>query len=102
MRCVWQVHGAWLLWRLNGLVDPATRRQMLHAYAQQGYPLGDYGISEEHAASHRSRGQRCGTCAGCTGADCGKCVNCKDKRKFGGPNKRKQACERKVCTLQPR
>jgi hypothetical protein len=99
---VWQVHGAWLLWRLHGLVDPATRRQMLHAYAQQGYSLDDYGISgEQQVVSHRSRGKRCGTCAGCTGDDCGTCVNCKDKRKFGGPNKWKQACERKVCT-QPR
>ena len=75
---------------------------VLDVARKQGYPLGDYGISEEHAVSHRSRGRRCGTCAGCTGADCGKCVNCKDKRKFGGPNKRKQACERKACTLQPR
>ena len=101
LRCVWQVHGAWLLWRLDGLVDPASRRQVLRAYAQQGYPLADYGIAEEPERPHRPRGRRCGACAGCTGVDCGTCANCKDKRKFGGPGKRRRACAGKACT-QPR
>ena len=39
----------------------------------------------------------CGQCSGCLSADCGKCVNCLDKRKFGGPNKRKQRCIERHC-----
>lgn len=40
---------------------------------------------------------RCGKCVGCVKSDCGTCVNCKDKKKFGGPGKRKQACKNKKC-----
>ena len=38
-------------------------------------------------------------CDGCVKPDCGKCGNCKDKKKFGGPGKRKKACMEKVCTM---
>ena len=39
----------------------------------------------------------CKDCDGCTPTDCGACENCLDMKKFGGPNKRKQACKMKVC-----
>ena len=31
------------------------------------------------------------------GQDCGECVNCLDKPKFGGPNKKKGACIKRKC-----
>ena len=34
----------------------------------------------------------CRTCPGCKTPDCGECRNCKDKPKFGGPNKIRQRC----------
>ena len=34
-------------------------------------------------------------CDGCVKPDCGKCGNCKDKKKFGGPGKRKKGCMEK-------
>lgn len=43
-------------------------------------------------------GRRCMHCNGCTRADCGECIYCKDKKKFGGPGKKKRACMLKVCT----
>ncbi|XP_065894780.1 uncharacterized protein [Dysidea avara] len=39
----------------------------------------------------------CGQCTGCLATDCGKCVNCVDKKKFGGPGKRKQRCKERQC-----
>ena len=38
---------------------------------------------------------RCMHCDGGVKPDCGKCGNCKDKKKFGGPGKRKKACMEK-------
>lgn len=40
---------------------------------------------------------RCGKCFWCTRKDCGKCPTCKDKRKFGGEGKKKQACLFRQC-----
>jgi|SaaInlV_125m_DNA_1040241.scaffolds.fasta_scaffold01684_7 hypothetical protein len=40
---------------------------------------------------------RCGKCESCLRGDCGKCGNCLDKRKFGGPGARKQACSASRC-----
>ena len=40
---------------------------------------------------------RCGTCALCRQGECGKCGNCLDKRKYGGPGARKQACSARQC-----
>ena len=34
---------------------------------------------------------RCGKCKGCKMSDCGRCIYCKDKPKFGGNVKKKQA-----------
>lgn len=37
-------------------------------------------------------------CAGClASADCGSCVFCKDKKKFGGPGKKKKGCVTRKC-----
>ena len=33
-------------------------------------------------------------CQECLRSDCGDCTNCKDKKKFGGPGKKKKVCIR--------
>ncbi|XP_019723294.1 histone-lysine N-methyltransferase 2A [Hippocampus comes] len=44
------------------------------------------------------RSRRCGSCRGClVDSDCAKCTNCRDKPKFGGPNKRRQCCIYRRC-----
>ncbi len=40
---------------------------------------------------------QCGRCVYCRWGDCGECSNCMDKRKFGGPGTRKQACKARRC-----
>jgi len=40
---------------------------------------------------------RCGACAGCMRHECGECDNCRDKKRFGGPGSRKQACSERRC-----
>ena len=40
---------------------------------------------------------QCGRCVFCRLGDCGECSNCLDKRKFGGPGTRKQACKERRC-----
>lgn len=45
----------------------------------------------------RSRTKRCNECDGCTREDCGNCEMCKDRPKFGGQNKKKQACLMRQC-----
>ena len=37
-------------------------------------------------------------CQGCLRSDCGDCTNCKDKKKFGGPGKKKKACIKRLCS----
>lgn len=39
----------------------------------------------------------CGICTNCKRDDCGTCKACIDKPKFGGSNKMKQKCYRKIC-----
>ena len=41
--------------------------------------------------------KRCGECEACQTDDCGGCKFCKDKAKFGGPNKLKQCCIKRRC-----
>ncbi|XP_054619585.1 histone-lysine N-methyltransferase 2B isoform X2 [Dunckerocampus dactyliophorus] len=44
------------------------------------------------------RSRRCGRCKGClVDSDCAKCMNCRDKPKFGGPNKKRQCCIYRRC-----
>ena len=43
-----------------------------------------------HVITGRKR-KRCGKCTGCTITDCGTCKYCKDKKKFGGPDRLKQS-----------
>jgi len=54
------------------------------------------GTSEGNAGI-RKRRKSCKTCDGCIAEDCGSCLNCRDKKKFGGSNIRKQKCVLKVC-----
>ena len=51
----------------------------------------------ECLAVERKKKSRCGECEACTRDDCGKCKFCLDKPKFGGFNKLKQVCMKKVC-----
>jgi len=44
---------------------------------------------------------QCGRCVFCRSGDCGKCANCLDKRKFGGPGTKKQACKARRCARPP-
>lgn len=47
--------------------------------------------------------RRCGECAACMKQDdCGKCDYCKDMRKFGGPNKKRQKCRLRQCLNKSR
>ena len=39
----------------------------------------------------------CNQCEPCKRDECGECLNCKDKAKFGGPNKRKLRCVKRTC-----
>ena len=39
----------------------------------------------------------CKRCAGCMSGNCGKCKFCLDMPKFGGPQKLKQKCMKRVC-----
>lgn len=41
--------------------------------------------------------KRCGSCQGCLAKDCMVCKFCRDKKKYGGPGKLKQCCEKKKC-----
>lgn len=46
-----------------------------------------------HDGPLRKRGVRCMECPACLRKeDCGQCEMCKDKKKFGGPGIKKQAC----------
>jgi hypothetical protein len=53
-------------------------------------------LTDDDAA--RAKVRRCGRCAGCSAIDCGSCKACADKKKFGGSNVKKQACEMRRCT----
>ena len=43
---------------------------------------------------------RCGTCEQCDRPDCGECAPCKDKLKFGGTGRKRQACVTKSCDFK--
>jgi len=62
-------------------------------------PVGDLGNSENIVRSERRKklGIRCGKCEKCRMADCGNCKMCKNKVKFGGDGRMKQACSLKIC-----
>ena len=45
----------------------------------------------------RRRRVRCKTCEACTVGDCKECVYCKDMKKYGGPGRLKQTCEKRRC-----
>ena len=56
--------------------------------------------SAKKTAPARSRSRRCNECDGCTREDCGNCEMCKDRPKFGGENKKKQACLMRLCLMR--
>lgn len=43
------------------------------------------------------RTKRCKECEACRNENCGECENCKDMIKFGGPNKKRKPCVRRMC-----
>ncbi len=50
-------------------------------------------VPEDYDGPLRKRGVRCMECSACLRKDdCAKCEMCKDKKKFGGPGVKKQAC----------
>ena len=56
-------------------------------------PRTPYTPERRDGDSKRKRGVRCMKCAACLRTeDCGRCEYCLDKKKFGGPNIKKQAC----------
>ena len=40
---------------------------------------------------------RCGECENCLRPDCSQSVKCLDKKKFGGPGRKKKACKYRKC-----
>jgi len=52
---------------------------------------------EDDLKANTKRRRRCGECEQCQIPDCGDCYACRDKPKFGGPNKIKQSCRLKIC-----
>ena len=58
----------------------------------------------EDQGDHTHQGLRrhpCKECDNCLVKDCRRCVFCRDKAKYGGPNIKKQRCERKERCLRP-
>ena len=49
------------------------------------------------ASGTKQKGRPCGQCEACSREDCGECRQCKDKKKFGGPNKLRQRCCMRLC-----
>jgi len=88
----------------GGVVEPTKHVGSICDSAGTGpHPsLGSYGqayISKclPVPAQQMKRAVICGICTNCKRDDCGTCKACIDKPKFGGPNKMKQKCYRKIC-----
>nr|XP_020470624.1 uncharacterized protein LOC109968598 isoform X3 [Monopterus albus] len=47
----------------------------------------------------RKRRTACRQCEACLREDCGKCTFCRDKKKFGGPERMKQKCRLRTCLV---
>jgi len=43
--------------------------------------------------------KNCKSCVGCLRDDCGECKNCRDKKKFGGSDKKRQKCVQRKCRM---
>merc|ERR1719477_471383 len=63
----------------------------------ENYPLTSAPIKQLYVERRKKMGMRCGKCAQCNMSDCGKCKMCKNKVKFGGDGRMKQACSLKIC-----
>ena len=44
-----------------------------------------------------TRKRNCGSCANCVKDNCGNCTNCRDKKEFGGLDRRHKRCVAKKC-----
>ena len=61
-------------------------------------------LSPDDPLDHDHQGARrhpCRECSNCLKPDCGRCVFCRDKKKFGGRNIKKQRCEYKESCSNP-
>jgi len=75
----------------------------------EGKDIADYihedmDETDKDPSDHTHDGLRkhpCKECTNCLMKDCRKCIFCKDKRKYGGPNIKKQKCEFKEKCSQP-
>ena len=56
---------------------------------------GTFSLAQDQVP--KKRNTRCRTCSPCRTSDCGMCIYCLDKPKFGGPNRRKNACIHRKC-----
>ncbi|GMH97528.1 hypothetical protein TrVE_jg7911 [Triparma verrucosa] len=54
-------------------------------------------VDNSNSKSPRTRYMPCKQCEACKRQDCGLCPSCKDKTKFGGPNKAHQRCKLREC-----
>ena len=59
---------------------------------------GDPGGSSSQPAARHAPRRACNDCAGCLRQDCGACMACRDKLKFGGPNRLRRRCVERACT----
>ncbi|CAH8520166.1 unnamed protein product [Dicrocoelium dendriticum] len=67
-------------------------------YESDSLSLGRIQSSNKNRATS-PRNRCCGSCSGCLRLeDCGKCDYCRDRRKFGGPNRMRQKCRLRQCT----
>jgi len=89
-------------------VDPKPRRSLVEKEVRQETndvkPIvckrkpGPMSMIQEGPVFPNKKKTRCRTCGPCRATDCGECVYCLDKLKFGGPNKRKNACIQRRCS----
>merc|ERR1739844_505095 len=64
--------------------------------------MGDQQDPEDHSEVPGVRRHPCKECANCRRPDCRRCIFCRDKRKYGGRNIKKQKCEYKDSCSQSR
>ena len=77
---------------IDELVDASWGSSSSAKFRRTPKPKTPYS-PDSKSEGRRKRGVRCMKCAACLRTeDCAKCEFCLDKKKFGGPNVKKQAC----------
>ena len=77
---------------LDELVDASWESSSSSKFRRTPKPKTPYS-PDSKSDGRRKRGVRCMKCPACLRTeDCGRCEFCLDKKKFGGPNVKKQAC----------